>query len=204
MNKDRKSTVKKNVFLVIILALLVALIGGTYAKYSSTFNGTGNLNVAKWSVKVNGNTSKSFDLTLAPEKNGNIVENKIAPGYSASGEIEIDLTETEVAVDLSATLGELTGALASKDNVKLTSEITPQESAVEGTGSLSDKYTIALPTGKAFTATNGKYKIKVTATWEDKSIEKDADDTNAGETAGTSSVTVNVKLEQHIQASEAA
>lgn len=198
MNKDRKSTVKRSVFAVIILALLVALIGGTYARYSSQFKGNTTADIAKWSVKVNKQAEQTFTPSFTYVENNFVADNKLAPERSMSADIEIDLTGTEVAVDAIVKID--TTQLAEKIG---TSKITATalidgEDATQESGKL-----IELPSKSAFTEENGKKTVKMTITWKNEDAQN-VSDTKIGTSEENLSIPVTITLQQHIQPSEAA
>ena len=55
MNKAGKGTFKKGVIAFVGVALTAAFIGGTYAKYITSKDGTVEADIAKWSVVINDN-----------------------------------------------------------------------------------------------------------------------------------------------------
>lgn len=203
MNKDRKSTVKKSVFAVITLVLLIALIGGTYARYASTATGSGSVSIAKWAVKVNeediSNTAGTFDLTFTANNN-DTVPNKVAPGGTAIAYVDVDLTGTEVSVDF-------TCALAESSTTKLTE--------VFGEG-YADKVTLSVGTpelqgttsnmtldaaNKVVTvgsdAMSGTVRVPITLTWTD-AVANNAADTNTGALKTGVEIPVTLTVQQHI------
>lgn len=213
MNKDRKSTVKKSVFAVIILALLLALIGGTYARYISTATGSGNVDIAKWAVKVGENdisngTVGSFELTFTTDsENKNVVANKIAPGITATAQVEVDLTGTEVAVDFDCALGstateKLTAIFGADyaDKVEVNAGAPVLQDGVSNMTLSSDKKVVEV--GSA--AMSGKVIVPITLTWNNADANNGADTqvgADAFTTADKSKVTVPVDLtvKQHIE-----
>jgi hypothetical protein len=111
---------KKNVMMRVASALLVAVlmttcaISGTFAKYTSTTEGSDSARVAKWAFTVDGNTlANTFNFDLAEtwtDYDGSAevdVANKLlAPGTAGSfGKIKITGTpEVAVNVDINATV----------------------------------------------------------------------------------------------------
>ena len=202
-----KRTVKLVMVVAILLVVALYFIGGTYARYASDFEGEGTVTVAKWAVKVAGEETKDFTLTLTPDDDNNIVNEKIAPSYSASGEIDVDLTGTEVAVELSAVVGKLTGVLAENDKVTVATTVETQGNAKPGDGDVTSAeegsgYKIALPSQtEGFTEDTGKYKVKITVTWlNENSPDQDVNDTTAGKQGGEVQVPVTLKLLQQVKA----
>ena len=99
---------KKYIKILILLSALFMLIstglgGYTYAKYISAVKGNGELDVAKWTFKVNSNTEqmetiKLSDTILRTVDNTLINSGKIAPGMQGLFMINIDATGTDVGV----------------------------------------------------------------------------------------------------------
>lgn len=205
MNKDRKSTVKKSVFAVIILALLVALIGGTYARYVSTATGSGSVDIAKWAVKVNeediSTTAGTFDLTFTAT-NADTVPNKVAPGGKAVAYVDVDLTGTEVSVDFTCALADtsatvLTDVFGADYADKVTVSVgTP---TLEGTTSnmTLDADNKVITVGSA--AMSGTVRVPITLTWTDAAANNTAD-TNTGALKTGVEIPVTLNVQQHIQA----
>ena len=105
-NDKKQTTTQTNTKpIVILLALLLitAIVFSiyAYAKYKTTLTGNGTATVAKWSFKVNGQTQTIPDIDLATtmKKVNNIAENKLAPGTEGSFDLNLDATESEVAID---------------------------------------------------------------------------------------------------------
>ncbi len=100
MDKKQK---KMFLSIVAILILIVLLIGFTFAKYYSVYEGAVSVQAAKWSFRVNGwnpvETEKLSLTRLASTTNINLEEGKIAPGYGGEIPIEIDATGSEVDVN---------------------------------------------------------------------------------------------------------
>lgn len=201
---ERKTRTKRAIFVVIALLLVAYLISSTYARYSTVGEANGKVDIAKWAVVMtadDGTTlnSTTQDITFTVQSNTEVVPGKIAPAVTAKAEIELDLTDTEVSVDFTPTIGAYTPSttLPSADKIKLTSE-------VEGTtdNKVGSSNYIPLVDNKAFTASNGKKKVTLTLTWanDDKN---NANDTATGMLAdGSRTITIPVTLtvQQHINA----
>lgn len=96
---ERKRKNKKILLrITMILIILMSFIGvNTLAKYISKVNGTGLAEVAKWSFKVNGETSTISQIKLIDTVDSkNIEKGKIAPGTNGAFDLNIDATGTEV------------------------------------------------------------------------------------------------------------
>ena len=115
-SKKRTSKVKNGILLAIVIAFLIAIIGGTYANFISTGTVATSATVAKWHVVLGTEDISSTSRTLAvnvedAETNTNIVEGKIAPGKTVVATFDIDPTGSEVAIDtlIDVKVDEVTG-----------------------------------------------------------------------------------------------
>lgn len=178
-----------------VLAVLLLIVGAgvyTYARYTNTYEGTGNAEVAKWAVSLKQDgtaVTESFTLKLTPSTSADVAAGKIAPGSSVSATLVLDLTGTEVSTDYEVDLSEVTGLPEGM-------EITSVKATVDGTTSEltgnAGKYT-----GIVELANTGKpVTFVVTATWEADG--NDVADTTTGKAAGTVAIPVNVTVKQHI------
>lgn len=106
MKEDRRSAVKKEIISALLIVILIALIGGTFARYTTPTDTFANIQVAKWSVKVtNANeeplsTTKTLDFVL--DTNANVKDGRIAPASSATATAKVNMTGTEVAAILTS------------------------------------------------------------------------------------------------------
>lgn len=92
---------KALVVIAILSSLLLAFIGGqSYSKYVSEITGTGTLDVATWSFKVNGTTEErqTIPLSLTSYNPATLANGKIAPGTEGKFNIVLDGTESEVGI----------------------------------------------------------------------------------------------------------
>jgi len=195
---ERKTRTKRAIFVVIALLIFVYLISSTYARYSTEGKANGEVDIAKWAVKMtadDGTTldSTTKDITFTVQSNPDVVPGKIAPAVTAKAVIELDLTGTEVSVDFIPTIGSYTPTtLPSADKISLTSE-------VEG-GTVGSSNYIQLVDNSAFTAENGKKKVTLTLTWTNDDA-NNANDTATGMLADgsrTITIPVTLKVQQHI------
>ena len=103
----------KKVLTLAVLVLLLAVCFTTYAIYRQSASGTGSLNAAAWSVKVNGTdiASANFDFDFDDITWTSLTgyNKTIAPGSEGYIEIPVDATGSEVDVILGATLGTVSG-----------------------------------------------------------------------------------------------
>ena len=199
---ERKTRTKRAIFVVIALLLVAYLISSTYARYSTEGKADGKVDIAKWAVVMKADdgttlTSTTRDITFTVQSKDNVVPNKIAPAVTAVATIELDLTGTEVAVDFTATVGEMTNNLPS--GVTLPSRVT-LTSAVDG-GTPGTAQVIPLVDNSAFTATNGKKTVTLTLTWENSDTDAaKTEDTAVGVAGGTLTIPVTLTVQQHIGA----
>lgn len=96
---------KKAMFgsILVILLIIAVLIGFTFAKYYSSYEGTTETQIAKWSFKVNGwSTSETKQISLVDtldlEDRVNLEDGKIAPGFKGKVELDLDANDSEVDV----------------------------------------------------------------------------------------------------------
>jgi len=195
-NERRRKAIKAFISIIAVL-LIVYLVCGTYARYSTVGEATGKVDVAKWAVVMTADDGTTLNSTtqnikFTVQNNTNVVPGKIAPAVTAVATVELDLTGTEVAVDFNAIVGNLTPTgLPSSDKITLTSAID--------NGTLGSTNTIPLPGGAAFTAENGKRTVTLTLTWVNDD-ENNADDTATGMTDTTFEIPVTMTVQQHIGA----
>lgn len=189
--KERKSTAKRWTLAVLMIFALVALIGGTYARYSTSMVANAKMDIAKWQIAMKAgttelSTSEAKDVTFTVQNNTNVVSGKIAPSVTATATVEVDLTGTEVAVDLLAKVGATDpSTLPSKDKITLTTQVNGGTS------------TIPLEGDTAFTSANGKKNVVLTLTWENDDNNNE-NDTATGVAGGTITIPVTLTAKQHI------
>lgn len=96
-----KKKVKNIAIVLSILMMLISVgLGGySYAKYSSQIKGNGEMDVAKWSFKVNESSTQIAKIKLTDTIDATkLVEGKVAPGTGGQFTFEVDTTEAEVGV----------------------------------------------------------------------------------------------------------
>ncbi len=95
MDKKQK---KMLISIFAILLLIVLLVGFTFAKYISTYNGKGKARIAKWTFKVNEwSVDETKELSLFDTLHHvDLEEGRIAPGYYGSFDVVLDATGSEV------------------------------------------------------------------------------------------------------------
>ena len=120
LHNNRKN-IKPYIKLVILIALTFTIFS-TFARYSSISNGSAIIHLAKWSIKVNGqtitneNNSVSVSLLNKKDNTSNIDMDSDDECYF---NIIMDPTETEVAVNTAPiNIAEANVALSSKIYIK--------------------------------------------------------------------------------------
>lgn len=96
-----KKKSKKMIMLVSALLILMTIgIGGyTYAKYKTSVNGTGQVDVAKWSFKVNDNSQQMETIQLTDTiDETKLINGKVAPGTSGKITLNINGSGSEVGL----------------------------------------------------------------------------------------------------------
>lgn len=198
-NKPSKLKIMKTIALCLwIIFIMLNVIESTNARYSTLGQGTAKIETAKWAVKVTNNTNtlqNNFVLNFTVDENLDVVDGKIAPNTSASAQIILDLTGTEVYVDYAvsidqANINSLFGESASTATLN---------TSISGAGSGTSGI-IALPNGESFTSSNGKVIIDLTLTWENNES-FNISDTAVGIFAETLQIPVNLTIKQHISES---
>ncbi len=170
----------KKILALSVMILLVAVCFTTYAIYRSSADATGNVDAAKWSVKIDGTDIASANYTFTASdihwtsRTG--YNDTIAPGSEGYIEIPVDADGSEVDVILSAALGSAT--LPDGMTVSL------------GTG--SDSQTIA------YSATEGAMEttVRINIAWagaESDTTTKDTTDKSVNDTQLSIPVTLTAK-----------
>lgn len=97
----KKKSKKIIILLSILLVVLTIGIGGyTYAKYRSSVRGDGQIDVARWSFKVNENSRQMETFHLVDLLDSTkLVDGKIAPGTQGAFVFRIDARTSEVGID---------------------------------------------------------------------------------------------------------
>ena len=130
----------KKSLLVVALLLLVgvtsAYVAYSYAKYTSTITGNqGTVQVARWAFDTD-NVAKTLTINIAPTAHAStLVSGKIAPGTTGSFSVHLVNTNSEVGVDFTVALKDVTNRPTNlkfyKDNT-YTTELTPGTSKITG------------------------------------------------------------------------
>lgn len=204
MNTNRRSKTKRAFLLIIVVAILIAIIGGTYARYSSKIDTNANVNIAKWAIKFTDGTNEldsTHDVTFTTTSNANIVANKIAPSYSAVGNAQVELKDTEVSVDLKVDLSSanLSTLFPGVDASRISTSVVVKKGQTTISPDAEGWYAISLPSGAAFTAANGTIDVEITLTWTNSDTENQVTaDTAIGVAGGSKTIPVTITARQHI------
>ena len=195
-----KNKVKRSIIALILLVVALFFIAGTYARYSTTGSANAKANVANWNVSIKRDntdlTQTTQDIVFTVEPNEYVVSNKIAPATRATAQIEVDLTGTEVAVDLKTVFDstQLSNVISSNSKISFTT-------TVDGTSYTSNSpIYIPLVNDSAFTESNGKKTLTIAIEWENDD-ENNALDTAVGtatQAERTISIPVTLTAQQHI------
>jgi len=211
--KDNKRTqkTKKRISVIIMLMLLAIclyLISGTYARYTWKGEATGDVTIAKWQVGLGENQTTTADVHLTIKENTDVVEGKIAPSSTATGNLVINPNGSETSIDYKLDIDD--SALEAMDiNLKVSAikadgvALTANEDGVyTGTISLKNKST-------ALTK-DDSVEITFEVTWEDDGVNYDSltvgadgygtnKDTSAGKSVTDGlTIPVTVSMQQHI------
>lgn len=195
---QRRSSVRKYTVLALVVFAIIAVIGGTYSRYSSTGKANATVEVAKWAVKLNGTNISSATGTVTPTltyaENSNVAAKKLAPGRSATFDIELDPTGSEVAIDYTLEIAALTGITNSSSTIAVTGATYVIGTGDSATATITND-TISIPETLADVQANKKVTVTVTVTWTNGD---DAADTDNGVEADPITVPVTVTAQQHI------
>lgn len=200
---NRRAKVRNLTLIALIVFLLIAIIGGTYARYTSTASGTSTAAVAKWAVKINETdivTEDEFTINFTEVENNDVVDGKIAPASTLYADLEIDPTGSEVAIDYSFQLGAIT---ASEGDVPTDLKIS-KVCKIDGGNeteltAIDGEYTgtIALKSQTTALAEDSKVKVRVYVEWQNTEANS-ALHTAAGKLAPILTMDVTGTAKQHI------
>lgn len=205
MNNEemKKKSFRKWIWVPFVAIGLCAIMAITYALYASTGSGNGTITVAKWQIKFNDTdpvATSSFNITfIESATNANVVNGKVAPGSEMYASFEIDPTGTEVSVDYSFELGNITASSGSVPTgfsvSKVCRIVDSAETELIATGG---KYggSITLTNRAALTASD-KVAFKVYVKWESAG-DNNANHTSVGAAAPTLTIPVNCTASQKV------
>lgn len=101
---------KKKILIISLLLLLITLlvISDTYALFETNASGVEDFDIGKWVIEVNGddiNTNQQIDLDdFTLSQTTHTADGYFAPGRTATYEIEIDASESDVSVEYELTV----------------------------------------------------------------------------------------------------
>lgn len=174
---------KKSLFGFMALLLLVGIssryVAGTYAKYTSTVNGSGSATVAKWSFATD-NADTDFEISITPTAiEETLVDERIAPGTSGAFDIELSNENSEVGV-------EVTIAFTGTNNVPSNLVFKQSGTDVVMTGQNANTLTAYIAAGQTLTVPlTWEWPYETTGTL----ATEDGQDTTDGETGAEMTVT---------------
>ena len=206
-SNKRTSKVKNGILFAVVIAFLIAIIGGTYARYSSSGRVDSAGEIAKWNIKLGNqdisSETKTIDVNLTPdeESNTNTTLGKLAPGQKLSGTFKVDPTGSEVAVDYLLTIGSVqatSGTWNAGSELSLSKVTALLEDETEAT-----ELTIAEGGTTYFEnltdVLNGKdVTFKIYVTWENSNDANNDADTENGASVTQITIPVTVVIRQHI------
>lgn len=203
-----KNTVKSFMVVLMLIAICLFCISSTYARYISNATGTATAQVAKWAVEVNQTDivdNDSLTITFNEVENANVVNGKIAPTSKLYADFKIDPAGSEVAIDYSFELGEITastGDVPTSFSVSKVVTVATDENGVETETEVSKtdgQYTgtIALKDQATALTTNESVTVRVYVEWTNSDA-NNATDTTVGANAPTLSMDVTAIATQHV------
>ncbi len=176
--EKRTTKTKKGILVAVMVALLIALIAGTYARYTSTGTANVNAEIAKWHVELEGEDistqSATIDADFEYDANSFVKDGKLAPGRSGHFTVEVDPTGSEVAIDYTFAIDE--SQLNSQSAIAVTGAtytIGEGLDAVEGTATMDENGVVTVSESLAQVQAGDKVKLTVTVAWDN------ADDANS-------------------------
>ena len=177
-----KRTTKMAMVVLMVLAVALYFVSGTYARYTETFEGSGTADIAAWSVKLDGKTAsetETLNLNFEVQENEYVVDGKIAPDVTAVATLELDLTGTEVAVELAAKVAD------------------SFDKSVLGESAADVVVTATTSNGSDTIGVNeiGKVTVTITVTWTNEDAHSVSDTAAAGKTL---TIPVELTVKQHV------
>ena len=205
-----KKNVKTMMLILVILIIGLYFVAGTYARYTSTADAKVTAKVARWAVTLNGEDmtdeqTETLELEFTEEEtNNDVLDGYIAPGSKLySNALEIDPAGTQVAMDYTIELGEIT----SNEDLNGKIKIARLEKMVDGGNwtkvndfSVGSPYngTIELVDQENALTSNESVVYRVVLAW-DNVEDNNATDTELGVSAPEDvTMTVKVTAQQHI------
>ncbi len=171
---------KKLLFIIVCLCVIAILtfIVVTYSKYRTSANGSANVSIARWDIKINNQSIKnSSDIsnTITPVFPGtnDISANVIAPTAEGYFDLNLDYTNTDVSFDYTITV--------KSDDSSSVPDLVPTGYSLDENYNV--KYSISnnkISGSVLNTDTSRTKKIRVYIKWDDENgTMNNAADTNA-------------------------
>lgn len=175
MNKIKNITI---IFILFIIPFI--LTSNIYAK---------NKKDSEWNIRIfdTKDCEKTNNIEFKVEENIDVVKGKIAPGLKATAKVTIDLTGTEVPVDIIAEIDDKKLNSAFKLKYKL-------DGKKYNSGTIE---TIKLEKNSKFNKKNGKKILTLEIEWIND-INNDENDTILGIEADSITIPVKINVRQHI------
>lgn len=178
----------KKILVLAILLLLVVASFGTYAIYQSSASGSGTASAAAWVVQVNNSnivtsSTHTFDLgSINWSSSDHVATGKIAPGSTGTVNLVIDATGSEVSLDYSVALG----------------DVTVNDAAVPS-GTISVSTSSSLTGSILLSASSKTVTIPLTITWLGAANDTETKNSNdVGLAGSTITLGVTVTATQHL------
>lgn len=202
-NQKQKTTRNVIVFLILIVCL-VAIIGGTYSRYTSTGTANVTTEIAKWSIKLGeddiSTTPATKNVTLNYVPNNYVKDGTIAPGREATFTIEVDPTNSEVAVDylLHVDSENITGITNTNSKLAINGAKYKIGNGEEQTATLNSSSDLLITESLADVEDGKKVTIIVTIQWDNDNDSLNGADTENGATGANITIPVTLTARQHI------
>ncbi len=204
----------RKIWILSAIAMLIITfyqINTTYAKYMTEVNVDANEQIGKWLIKVNeqniatNNQVETFTINqLKYNSSNNVLAGKIAPGLEGYFEINIDASESSVAIIYNVTLDfsklNISNSIKFSKLVKVLADNTETEEGIIRTSENTYTGTVLI-SEEANTSESRIEKLKVYVEWEDdKTGINDENDTKLGtlDDGVKIEVPVEVKVSQYL------
>lgn len=206
MKNKRTKKVKNIVLSLAAASLMVAAIGGTYSRYASRATVNSNLNLAKWKVVLSDGTndydissqSQTFNINATldeVESNSNVSAGKLAPGQVLSASLEVDPSDSQVAIDYLLNVGEIsTTGFNSTSNIDVYKIVATVDGTSENMVLLDSNYRYFENLTNVLN--NKKVSFKICLKWTDEG--EDVADTANGINISNITIPVTVTARQHL------
>ena len=192
---------------ILIILLLIFILSSTYARYRSTKEFELNSSVARWNIKLNGNslsdTAADFSTIVTPvfPGNTNIAANVIAPKAEGYFDLVIDYSEVDVSFtytfEIDSTDSKVVDLMVYKYDIyncditdTTNSGATPASTTTVASADLSKTYSITnnITYNSTAPAESKKLSIRAYVKWIDDGVATmdNAADTNSTKITDTS------------------